>query len=99
MPDRITVEVVFALPERQKLVSVQLAPDASVGDALQASGLASTFGDVDFSTLQTGIWGRIAERDEPLSDGDRVEVYRPLERDPREARRELARAQRSGSSS
>jgi putative ubiquitin-RnfH superfamily antitoxin RatB of RatAB toxin-antitoxin module len=97
--DSITVEVVFALPQRQELVTVNLEQGACVADALEASGLYDKFGDVDFSEMQIGIWGRLARRDESVADGDRVEVYRPLERDPREARRELARVQRLGSSS
>jgi len=97
--DNITVEVVFALPQRQVLVTVNLEQGASVADALQASGIYDKFGDVDFSGMQTGIWGRLAGREELLADRDRVEVYRPLDRDPREARRELARVQRLGSSS
>ena len=99
MADSISVEVVFALPERQKLVTVELDPGATVADALDASGLVDSFSEIDFSAMQTGIWGRLAGRDESLANGDRVEVYRPLERDPRDARRELARAQRLGSSS
>ena len=99
MAERITVEVVFALPERQKLVTVELEQGASVADALEASGLYDAFKEVDFAAMQVGIWGRLVGREDLLADGDRVEVYRPLERDPREARRELASAQRLGSSS
>ncbi|MEJ2129081.1 MAG: RnfH family protein [Woeseiaceae bacterium] len=99
MADSITVEVVFALPERQKLVTVTLDQAASVADALEASGIYDEFPETDFAAMQTGVWGRLAGLDESLADGDRIEIYRPLERDPREARRELAKAQSLGSSS
>jgi len=99
MAEQITVEVVFAGPERQKLVTVRLEQGASVADALAASRLEKDFRDAGIDSLQTGIWGRLADRGDELRDGDRVEVYRQLVRDPREARRELARAQRLGSSS
>jgi putative ubiquitin-RnfH superfamily antitoxin RatB of RatAB toxin-antitoxin module len=45
--------------------------------------------------MQAGIWGRPVERDQAVSDGDRVELYRPLNMDPREARRRLAAAGRT----
>jgi putative ubiquitin-RnfH superfamily antitoxin RatB of RatAB toxin-antitoxin module len=88
----IRVEVAFALPAEQALISVSLPADSSVDDAIAASGIAERFPDEHLQTLQTGIWGRLADRQSAVSDGDRVEIYRPLLRDPRDARRELAQA-------
>ncbi len=100
MPEAtIRVEVVFATPERQELKALELPQGATVGDAIAGSGLQAVFGQVDFDQLEVGIWGRVTERSKTLCEGDRVEIYRPLTRDPREARRELARIQRLGSSS
>jgi putative ubiquitin-RnfH superfamily antitoxin RatB of RatAB toxin-antitoxin module len=93
------VEAVFALSDRQELVRLVLDAGATVADALQASGFQDKFPDTDFENLQSGIWGRIVSLSQRLQEGDRVEFYRALERDPREARRELANAQRFGSSS
>ena len=95
----IQVEVVFATPERQVLRALQLPQGATVAEAIDRSGLQAVFDQVDFDRLEAGIWGRITERSCALQAGDRVELYRPLARDPRDARRELARAQRFGSSS
>ena len=81
------VEVVFALPERQCLESVTVDEDAIVADALRLSSIEERFPDVSFEELQVGIWGKPVERTHPLRAGDRVEVYRSLEMDPREARR------------
>ena len=81
------VEVVFALPDRQSLETVTVDEGASVADALRLSGIEERFPDVSFDELQVGIWGKPVERTQALRDGDRVEVYRPLEMDPREARR------------
>ena len=81
------VEVVFALPDRQSLETVTVDEGASVSDALRLSGVEERFPDVNFDDLQVGIWGKPVERAHSLRDGDRVEVYRPLEMDPREARR------------
>ena len=81
------VEVVFAVPERQVLEVVQVPGDATVADAIRRSGIGRQFPDVDVNSLQAGVWGKPVDRDQPLKDGDRVEIYRPLEMDPREARR------------
>ncbi len=62
-----------------------------VANMIAASGIEARFPRDDFGACQVGIWGRIAGRDSVLQDGDRVEIYRPLKRDPREARRERAR--------
>ncbi len=83
----IKVEVVFAEPDKQRLVEVEVAEGATVADVLEASAIASRFRGVNLDELPVGIWGTVVERDAPVRDGDRVELYRPLEMDPREARR------------
>ena len=59
-------------------------------DAIDAAALSSRFPDENFAAMPVGIWGQVTERDRRVRDGDRVELYRPLERDPKEARRQLA---------
>ena len=81
------VEVVFALPERQVLKCLELPDRSTVADAIERSGIAENFPAVDLGALQAGISGRPVERERLLSEGDRVEVYRRLLIDPREARR------------
>ena len=81
------VEVVFALPERQVLRTLELPDGSTVGDAILHSKLALEFPEADFDELQAGVWGRPVDRSQLLNDGDRVELYRPLAMDPREARR------------
>ena len=90
MANQVRVEVVFATAEAQQLVSVALPVGATVADAIAASSIAERFPKADFDELQAGIWGSPVQRGQILSDGDRVEIYRPLELDPREARRQLA---------
>jgi len=84
------VEVVYATPDSQVLLPVVLPATSTVADALLASGLPKQFSQVDFDHLQAGIWGHAVTRDHVLLDGDRVEIYRSLELDPKEARRQLA---------
>jgi putative ubiquitin-RnfH superfamily antitoxin RatB of RatAB toxin-antitoxin module len=89
---RILVEVVFARPGRQSLVEVYVGDGATVGEAIAASGIDAAFPDVVLDELPVGIWGRLAERSTTVRFGDRIEIYRPLELDPKAARRELAAA-------
>lgn len=92
MAGRIRVEVAFALPERQMLTAIELADGATVSDAIAVSGMQEHFPGESIDTLATGVWGRPAGRDQVLEAGDRVEIYRPLQLDPKQARRQLARA-------
>lgn len=77
------VEVVLALPQRADHVSVELPAGATVRDALFAAGCDLT--------NAVGIFGKRVTLDQPLAEGDRVEIYRPLAMDPKEARRLRAR--------
>lgn len=81
------VEIVFALPGRQELLEVDVAEGATVADVIAGSDLSQCFPGQDFAALQAGIWGKVVARDQLVREGDRVELYRPLEIDPKEARR------------
>ena len=91
----IEVEVVFALAERQELVALAIAAGATVAEAIDQSGIAKRFPEQDLSACTLGIWGRVADSNQVLQGGDRVEIYRPLNIDPRETRRRLATEGRS----
>lgn len=90
MGNEDSVEVVFALADRQELVEVQVPPGTTVAEAIDRSGIAEKFPDHALESRPVGVWGRIVDRDYVLADGDRVEIYRELEIDPRDARRKLA---------
>ncbi len=72
-------------------VRLELRFGATVADALAASGLSARYAGLE--RLPVGIWGAFCERDAPLRDRDRVELYRPLRVDAKEARRLRQRAQ------
>jgi hypothetical protein len=93
--ETLCIEVVFALRDRQELVTVRLQSGAKVADALEQSSIQSAFPEWNLDECAVGIWGQPAERDQRLQQGDRVEIYRPLTIDPREARRALAAQGRS----
>ncbi|MFM9923691.1 RnfH family protein [Variovorax sp. H27-G14] len=73
---------------------LQLPPDATLVDAVKASGLAQQFPELDWRHATTpGIWGRAVEWEQALKDGDRIELCRPLKVDPKVARRERFKGQ------
>ena len=74
-------------------VSLTLEPGATVADALRASGLQARYPHAGLDALPVGVWGAFCRRDDVLRDRDRVELYRPLRVDPKEARRRRQRAQ------
>jgi len=87
------VTVVLALPARQQLVNLEVAAECSARDAVQMAieqGLDITDADVDIATAPLGVFGEHVTDDAVLQDGDRVEIYRPLQQDPKELRRRRA---------
>jgi uncharacterized protein len=89
VPD-ITIEVVYALPDKQYLRTVTLEESATVEEAIKASGLLSLRKDIDLKSNKVGVFSRPVKLDDTLQDGDRVEIYRPLIADPKEMRRQRA---------
>jgi putative ubiquitin-RnfH superfamily antitoxin RatB of RatAB toxin-antitoxin module len=71
-------------------VDVEVRAGSRALDAIRASGLLERFAEIDISSQSVGIWGRRAGLDSVLCEGDRVEIYRPLALDPKEARRRRA---------
>jgi putative ubiquitin-RnfH superfamily antitoxin RatB of RatAB toxin-antitoxin module len=90
--DGLSVEVVLATPERQVLLALRVANGATVAEVIDASGIASHFPGLSLHGMQAGIWGKAVSRESKVREGDRVELYRPLPTDPREARRRRALA-------
>jgi len=93
--DCIAVQVVYALPDKQVVVDMSLPAGATVSEAIERSELLRRFPDIDLAQQRIGIFSRLVSADAGLKNGDRVEIYRPLTRDPKEARRALAREGRS----
>lgn len=90
MAEQMQVEVVYALPKRQSLLSVNIAVGSTVRQAIERSGILTTYSDIDLAVNKVGIWSRTAKLDEVLVAGDRVEIYRPLIADPKDMRKKRA---------
>lgn len=85
----LRVEVVYALPEGEDASFVQLAAGSTALDAARASGILERHA-LEPRDLKLGIYGKPVAADAPLAEGDRVEIYRRLALDPKEARRRRA---------
>ncbi|WP_027150047.1 RnfH family protein [Methylobacter tundripaludum] len=86
----VNVEVAYAKPEQQVIVTVAMEEGATVEAAIKTSGLLELFPEIVLSELKAGIFGVACKLDQLVREGDRIEIYRPLVHDPKEARRQRA---------
>ena len=93
--NQITVELAFALPDEQVLLSFEVAAGCTVAQAVAQSGIQARFPDLDFTLCKTGIWSRVVPETQELKSGDRIELYRPLIADPKDARKARAKTQKA----
>jgi putative ubiquitin-RnfH superfamily antitoxin RatB of RatAB toxin-antitoxin module len=89
----LRIEVVYALRNRQTLLAFEVAEGTTVRLAVQRSGILQRYPDIDLASGDFGVFGKVVPPATVLRDGDRVEIYRPLIANPKQARR--VRAQRT----
>ncbi|MEJ2107191.1 MAG: RnfH family protein [Acidiferrobacteraceae bacterium] len=85
------VEVAYGGKEETFQQELEVAPDATVEQAIRASGVLARFPEIDLQHCRVGVFSERRELQDRLRPGDRVEIYRPLMIDPKEARRIRAR--------
>ena len=90
MPEEIMVEVAYAFPEEQVIISIKVPSKSDVKQAIEKSRIQKKFPSIDLSKNKVGIFGKKTKLDHPLNDRDRIEIYRPLILDPKEMRRKRA---------
>ena len=86
----IEVEIVYALPYRQVIKRLNVAEGTTVENAVVQSGILEMFPEIDLARNRYGIFGKLIKRGTALHHRDRVEIYRPLVIDPKDARRKRA---------
>lgn len=86
----IAVEVAYALPGVQRIYALQVPAGATVREAIEQCGVLREFAGIDLHRQKVGIFGKVVKLDQMLRAGDRVEIYRPLIADPKQARRQRA---------
>jgi putative ubiquitin-RnfH superfamily antitoxin RatB of RatAB toxin-antitoxin module len=87
---QISIEVAYAMPQKQALLEVVIEQGTTVEQAILASGMIKRFPQIDLSKDKVGIWNRTCKLSDCPKNGDRIEVYRPLIADPKEVRRRRA---------
>lgn len=88
--ESISVEVIYALPQKVERVPLKLVSGSTVQQAIEFSGLSRKYPEIDLAKNKVGIYAKLVKLDQGLRDRDRVEIYRPLIADPKEVRRQRA---------
>jgi putative ubiquitin-RnfH superfamily antitoxin RatB of RatAB toxin-antitoxin module len=86
----LAVQVCYAGPQRQFLLALQVPAGTTLHQAIKLSGVIESAPEIDLSVWRVGIHGKLKTLDTVLRENDRVEIYRPLIADPKEARRSRA---------
>jgi putative ubiquitin-RnfH superfamily antitoxin RatB of RatAB toxin-antitoxin module len=86
----LCIEIVYAQPLRSVVKQLSMPHGAVIADALTLAAADRDFFGIDLSASAVGIFGKVVQRDQPLQDGDRIEIYRPLAEEPKLARRKRA---------
>ncbi|NOQ81916.1 MAG: RnfH family protein [Methylophaga sp.] len=90
----ITIEVAYALPDEQVILSLEVPDDCIVEDAIKRSGILETYPHIDLASDKVGIFGKMCKLNASLRNKDRIEIYRKLIADPKESRRQKAEMER-----
>lgn len=88
--NKIKIEVVYGLPDRQKILTLNVDEDTTIEAAIVVSGIIDSFSEIDLTIHKVGVWNRVAKLSDTLNDLDRIEIYRPLIADPKEVRKRRA---------
>ncbi|OEE69834.1 RnfH family protein [Enterovibrio norvegicus FF-33] len=84
------IEVIYALPDVQRVFKSIVTPDMHVEDIIRHSGILDAYPEIDLKQNKVGVFSRLVKLDALVHDGDRIEIYRPLMADPKEIRRRRA---------
>ena len=91
MSELISVEVAYALPNKQLIKALEVPRGTSAIEAVRLSGIDADFEELSLDhSLKLGIFGKVVQGEQALQAGERVEIYRPLQVDPKEVRKRRA---------
>ncbi len=88
--NKIMVEIAYARPDEQVIIPLSVALGVTVNTAILESKILERFPEIDVLNCKVGIFGKLSKLDKELSEGDRVEIYRPLIADPKAVRKKRA---------
>lgn len=93
--ESVCVEVVYATPQQQTVIPLQVPAGTALGQAIVLSGIGQRHPEIDLGTQAVGVFGELATLERVLRDGERIEIYRPLLADPKQARRRRAASKKN----
>jgi putative ubiquitin-RnfH superfamily antitoxin RatB of RatAB toxin-antitoxin module len=94
----LRVQIAYATPASQVLRELIVAEDTTLHQAIRQSGMLAELAEIDLSVCRVGIHGKLKTLETLLREGDRIEIYRPLVADPKDARRKRASRRETGAS-
>ena len=86
----LSIEVAYALPQEQIILTLEVAKDTTIEEGIYHSHIMQKYPEIDLKKQKVGIFGKVKKLTEILHTGDRIEIYRPLIADPKEARKKRA---------
>lgn len=84
---KITIEVAYATREQQRIVAIEVDANCMIKNAIEQSGILNIFPEIDLTKQAVGIFGKKKNLNDTLQQNDRIEIYRPLIIDPKDARK------------
>jgi putative ubiquitin-RnfH superfamily antitoxin RatB of RatAB toxin-antitoxin module len=90
-PDMINIEVAYATPAKQTIIKLSVELGATIETAIERSGILELYPEIDLQQQKVGVFSKIRQLKESIQDGERIEIYRPLTIDPKDARRKRAK--------
>jgi putative ubiquitin-RnfH superfamily antitoxin RatB of RatAB toxin-antitoxin module len=89
---QINIEIAYASLDKQQIISIEVEQGCSIETAIDRSGILELFPEIDLMKQKVGIFSEIKKLTDGVKEGDRIEIYRPLLLDPKEARRKRAKS-------
>lgn len=86
----LQIEVIYALPKEQKLYCLAVEQGTTIEQAIKLSGILNDYPEIDLAENKVGLFSKVSKLSDPLNNFDRIEIYRPLVIDPKEARKKRA---------
>jgi len=78
-PSLIRIEVVYALRDRQQINEIEVCRGATIEDGIRISGILDEFAEINIETSKVGVYGNLRKLSDVVVEGDRIEIYRPVE--------------------
>jgi putative ubiquitin-RnfH superfamily antitoxin RatB of RatAB toxin-antitoxin module len=92
-PKMLAIEVAYATPAKQTIIKLTVESGSTLETAIERSGILEVYPEIDLQLQKVGVFSKIKVLSYKVHEGDRIEIYRPLVIDPKEARRNRAKPQ------